>query len=346
MLAEGGGSSMKLLKALCFIGSLFIVITILSGRAYGLGPASFSPDGQFIVFSLYRDGAGCIYRARSDGSDCKLLARQGKRSYYPKYSPDGSKIVFSSSSKAEHRQSDLYIMNSDGTNIIPLTTGPEHDVNPTFSPDGKRVYFLRAEWYGHYSPIASSQWHDYDVYSINIDGSELRAITNKNYYKITMLSISPDEKSMLIQMFRDFHTLWLFPIANPKEIKLLMPNVDKYIPKRAIKNPRINAKNPLFYNSFYDPQFSPDGKSILFSWGWRSRKRCIYIMDLETEEVRKLFTDKRFNVVGSSFSHDGEKIIFLNRLHLYFLFWDLKRSFELWQINVDGSNLHRIKLDL
>lgn len=101
------------------------------------------------------------------------------------YSPDGSKIAFTSNRLAYERLSkmsaaekqqletdpslfcDLFIMNADGTDCRPLTTKLGYDGGPFFSPDGKRVCFRRFDENG---AIA-------EVYTIGIDGRDERQLT-------------------------------------------------------------------------------------------------------------------------------------------------------------------------
>ena len=55
---------------------------------------------------------------------------------FPSWSPDGSRIVFSSGLH-------LYTMRPDGTDITQLTFGPINDLYPSFSPDGQKIVFAR-----------------------------------------------------------------------------------------------------------------------------------------------------------------------------------------------------------
>ncbi|MFQ6608342.1 MAG: DPP IV N-terminal domain-containing protein [Fidelibacterota bacterium] len=53
---------------------------------------------------------------------------------YPKYSPDGEKIVFVSNAQ-------IWVMDSDGSNLIQITT--EGGLYPSWSPDGSQIVYLR-----------------------------------------------------------------------------------------------------------------------------------------------------------------------------------------------------------
>ena len=74
---------------------------------------------------------------------------------YTSISPDGTQILFS-------YQADLYKVNAAGGLAIPLTTFQGRDYLPVWSPDGSQVAF------------ASDRYGNYDVFIMNIDGSDLK----------------------------------------------------------------------------------------------------------------------------------------------------------------------------
>src|SRR5439155_22992034 len=82
----------------------------------------------------------------------------------PRYSPDGSKIVFISN---RDRNSEIYVMNSDGTNQTRLANTPVPDAVTAWSPDGKRIVYTNAN-------IGS----DSGIYVMNADGSNPVRITS------------------------------------------------------------------------------------------------------------------------------------------------------------------------
>ena len=58
---------------------------------------------------------------------------------FPRWSPDGSKIMFVSLTK-ENRE-DIYIMNKDGSNQTPIVATRADELQPNWSPDGKQIVF-------------------------------------------------------------------------------------------------------------------------------------------------------------------------------------------------------------
>ena len=116
----------------------------------------WTPDGNHIVFDHYRnyDGInlGDIYIVRSDGSwleriDGSWLERlsvtSGTYDYWPDVSPDGSRVVYTTSHGDTEYRRNLEIETSklDGSNRRRLTENRVWDRRPAWSPDGGQVAF-------------------------------------------------------------------------------------------------------------------------------------------------------------------------------------------------------------
>jgi Tol biopolymer transport system component len=104
--------------------------------------ASYSPDGQWIVFSSTRDAY-----------DRALPAKEQKQlEVDPSYFGE------------------IYIMraDADGSGVRRLTTVPGYDGGPFFSPDGKRIIWRRFDEAGLIA----------DIWTMNVDGTDQRKITD------------------------------------------------------------------------------------------------------------------------------------------------------------------------
>ena len=129
---------------------------------YDGGPF-FSPDGKKIVYRAYhptdsaelaeykallaqrivRPSKMDIWVMNVDGSDQHQVTRLGGANFAPFFTPDGSRIIFSSNYKNPHSSNfDLYLVNPDGTNLEAVTTDPGFDGFPQFSPDGKQLVWV------------------------------------------------------------------------------------------------------------------------------------------------------------------------------------------------------------
>lgn len=118
-----------------------------------------------IVFVSDRDGNAEIYSMLPDGTNIQRLTFNERGDYEPDWSPDGSKIVFTSF--RENVTSDIYIMDADGSNVVNITNSPDiGNGYPSWSPDGTRIAFTQM--------MGDSS----DIYVINIDGTGLLKVAD------------------------------------------------------------------------------------------------------------------------------------------------------------------------
>ena len=101
---------------------------------------AWSADGERIVYQLYAPDTASeeIWSMAADGTDQTRLTNNDDTDEYPSYSPDGSRIVFSSRRDGDY---DIYSMNADGSDETPLTNNSEEEYAPVYSPDGSKIVF-------------------------------------------------------------------------------------------------------------------------------------------------------------------------------------------------------------
>ncbi len=103
--------------------------------------ASYSPDGNMIVFCSLRDA---YPKSKLSAKDLKQL--EVDPSYF----------------------GEIYIMNADGSGQTRLTDSPGYDGGPFFTPDGQHIVWR------HFTPDGSQS----DIYTMRIDGSNVRRLTD------------------------------------------------------------------------------------------------------------------------------------------------------------------------
>ena len=107
----------------------------LSGQS--VGPIDFSRDGKWMAYISYPDMT--LWRSHVDGSEKMQLTFPPARAYEPRWSPDGSQIVFMDVRYDAPWQIHL-ISASGGTARVLL--GPDTSyADATWMPDGKSIIF-------------------------------------------------------------------------------------------------------------------------------------------------------------------------------------------------------------
>ena len=106
------------------------------------GPVDFSRDRKWIAYVSYPDMT--LWRSRIDGSDKMQLTFPPVRAYEPRWSPDGSQIVFmdvrfDSSWK-------IYLLSSSGGSPEVLTQTNTSEADATWTPDGKSIVFGKTDY--------------------------------------------------------------------------------------------------------------------------------------------------------------------------------------------------------
>lgn len=103
-----------------------------------------------------------IYQLGARGDEFVPLLRDSAANIEAVYSPDRSRIVFSSNRGGSF---DVHLMDADGGNVVRLTSEPGNETAPAWSADGARIFFTADRQDG--SQIAS----------IALDGTDLRLLT-------------------------------------------------------------------------------------------------------------------------------------------------------------------------
>jgi Tol biopolymer transport system component len=115
-----------------------------------------------IVFVSYLNANGDIFVMNYDGSATTRLTNDPGSDNNPDWSPDGSKIAFTSDRKGNF---DIYEMDANGSNQEQITT-LGNCFGPQWSPDGSRIVF----W--HITTSGST------IMTMNPDGTGLYQVTN------------------------------------------------------------------------------------------------------------------------------------------------------------------------
>lgn len=251
---------------------------------------------------------------------------------------------------------EIYTMLADGSQQIRLTNDPAFDDSPAISPDGSKIVFLSSR----NDPKPSFPDLAYDIYVMNIDGTNLKRLTATESAE-DHPSWSPDSKRILFDADYDedgYYEIYAmladgsglqrltygesndqFADWSPDGKRIAFSsyrngNWDLYLVDLTIDSevsiiPSDN-QTQLTDTDFWElfPAWSPDGKLIAYN-GLQpgSGNTDVFLMDKGGNNIRKLTDSPRFDE-NPAWSLDGTKIYFQT---------ERDRNFEIYSMNVDGS---------
>jgi len=175
--------------------------------------ASFSKDGQWIIFTSERDGLGQsnLYRVKVDGTDLQRLTDHPGVSDAAVFSPTNPNIIaFVSSRRGEKDYGTVNIWTLNiATGALKNVTGalkfdpskPHSYFRPSWSPDGKWLALSSdtgSDWRGHNLPVGWERTQESSIYLIKPDGSDWKKIASNPGFDEGSPSWSPDGKHVVL----------------------------------------------------------------------------------------------------------------------------------------------------
>jgi len=206
-------------------------------------------EGGAYVWPIYEDFD--IYVSDLSGNLIDTLISGPGYDAEATISPDGKKIVFTSTRSGDL---ELYVCDIDGSNITQVTSGLGYDGGAFFSPDSKKLVFRSSrpkteEEIKKYKDLLAQglvEPTDMEIYTCNIDGTDLKQITQLGQANWAPFYHPSGEK---IVFSSNHHSERGFPF------NLFMINTDG-----------TGLKQISFDKAFDSfPMFSPDGKKLVFA---------------------------------------------------------------------------------
>jgi Tol biopolymer transport system component len=236
------------------------------------------PSTGKIAFTILDKNSNTsqIYQMDGDGrNQLKLTALDIGE--FPSWSPDGKKLIYSTSATSK---ASIVGINVDGTGKTSITNETA-DKWPSWSRDGKRIVFIS---YRDFKYNSSNE-----IYMMNADGSNQTRLTENDFLE-AYPCLSPDNTK--ISFVSKTNDLWVM-------------NVDG--------TNRVNLTNSGSNESNIFPVWSPDGKKIAFQRenSENNRNWQIWVMDADGSNQTKLTNILAKNVCPT-WSPDGQMIAFIS----------------------------------
>lgn len=278
-----------------------------------LAEPGLSPDGREIAFM----SGGDIWTVPATGGEARLLVSNPATDRRPMYSPDGSKLAFTS---LRTGNGDIYVLDLKSGNLERITFDDGGDLLDGWSRDGKYLYF-------------SSTSHDIagmnDVYRVSVSGGTPMIVAGDRYSNEYWSSASPDGRSIAITARgRAFADWWRNGSSHIDESEIWL--VSDVAPGSS-SAPRYSPVTTGGAKSEW-PMFSTDASTLYFVSN-RGGIENLWSRAVSGGEPRQLTKFTSGRVLWPSMSNDGRSIAF-------------ERDFEIWTYDIASGTTKRVPITL
>ncbi|MGM0546287.1 MAG: amidohydrolase family protein [Bacteroidota bacterium] len=229
-----------------------------------------SPDGEQVVFDLLGD----IYIMPIEGGEAEVLRDNHAYEIQPRFSPDGSKISFTSDAG---NGDNIWVMDADGSNAEQVTDESFRLLNnAVWTPDGE--YLIARK---HYTSTRSLGAGEIWMYH-HSGGSGIQLVEKANEQQdIGQPNVSPDGRYV-------YYSQSVYPGGFFQYNK--DPNSQIYVINRYDRETGEIERITGGAGGAISPTISPDGEKMAFIKRVRT-KSVLYIRDLESGIERPVYDE-------------------------------------------------------
>jgi eukaryotic-like serine/threonine-protein kinase len=300
----------------------FWSVPVLGGSPRRLGDtegqdASWSPDGKMMAYGNGRD----LFLAKADGTEARKLISTKDSNFIFNFvwSPDGKHLRFSSSNPNSSISS-IWEISVDGTDLHRLLPGwhnPADECCGSWTADGKFFIFLSKN----------------QVWALPRRGSLLHSEATPIQLTSSPMALSAalpskDGKKLFVVGGTSRGELTRYDLRSGRFVPFLDGISAEYIsfskdgqwaayvsfPEGILWRSRVDGSErlQLSYPPGYAllPQWSPDGKTIVFFESFPDKASSIYQVSPEGGNPRRLLPGDRQPQQDPNWSPDGSKIVF------------------------------------
>ena len=284
-----------------------LVLSVVAPRAAAVVPGG---NGKIAFSSDEGTFTRKVLTIEPDGAQRTRIVDPGDQ---PAWSPDGTKIAYTSPAANFNQGPQLVIVNADGSGTTTPTDTVQSEFEPTWSPDGAKIAFTR------HVP-RSGGFLAFEIFAMNVDGSNQVQLTHSLEDGLGFEAFEPawSPDGTKIAFTREIAQSG----SEPLDAEIYVMDADGSNLRRLTHNPATSTgPNDL------GPAWSPDGSHIAFS-SQREGRYGVYVMNGDGSGLRRLADGP----AGSwpAWSPDGTRIAYASPSH------------DIRTINVGGGDIRNV----